>query len=58
MVEDVVELTLEPAQLLVDGRVETVEATGPDLISLVRPLVERAAELRLAAAFWRIVGPT
>jgi hypothetical protein len=45
------------ATLLVDGRVETVEAEGSSLIDLYRPLVERAAELRLAAAFWRMIGP-
>ena len=45
------------ATLLVDGRIERIEATGPDLISLYRPLIERAAELRLASAFWQIIGP-
>lgn len=45
------------ATLLVDGRVETVEAEGTSLIDLYRPLVERAAELRLGAAFWRMIGP-
>ena len=45
------------ATLLVGERVETIEATGPDVLSLYRPLVERAAELRLAAAFWRMIGP-
>lgn len=46
------------ATLLVDGRVEAIEADGPDLISLYRPLIERAAELRLASAFWQMIGPT
>ena len=46
------------ATLLIEGRVEAIEASGPDLISLYRPLIERAAELRLASAFWRMVGPT
>lgn len=45
------------ATILIDGRVETFEATGPDVAALYRPLMERAAELRLGAAFWRIVGP-
>ena len=45
------------ATLLVDGRVEMVEAEGASLIDLYRPLVERAAELRLGAAFWRMIGP-
>ena len=46
------------ATLLVEGRVETIEVSGPDVVSLYRPLIERAAEIRLGAAFWRMVGPT
>jgi hypothetical protein len=46
------------ATLLIDGRVETITAGAADLAGLYRPLVERAAELRLAAAFWQMVGPT
>ena len=46
------------ATLLVEGRVETIEVAGPDVLALYRPLIERAAELRLGAAFWRMVGPT
>ena len=46
------------ASLLVEGRIETIEVSGPDLVSLYRPLIERAAELRLGAAFWRMIGPT
>jgi hypothetical protein len=46
------------ATLLVDGRVEEIRADGPDLVSLYRPLIERAAELRLASAFWQVIGPT
>ena len=45
------------ATLLVEGRVETIEVSGPDVVSLYRPLIERAAELRLGAAFWRMIGP-
>lgn len=45
------------ATLLIDGRVEQIEAAGPDLISLYRPLVQRAAEVRLASAFWQMIGP-
>ena len=45
------------ATLLLDGRVEAIEVVGPDVVSLYRPLVERAAEVRLAAAYWRMVGP-
>jgi hypothetical protein len=46
------------ATLLVDDRVETIEAEAPDILGLYRPIVERAAELRLITAFWQIVGPT
>ena len=46
------------ATLLLDGRVEEIEADAPDLVALYRPLIERAAALRLSAAFWRMVGPT
>ena len=46
------------ATLLVEGRIETVEATAEDVVGLYRPLMERAAEIRLGAAFWRIVGPS
>jgi hypothetical protein len=45
------------ATLLIEGRVETVEATAGDVVGLYRPLMEKAAELRLGAAFWRMVGP-
>jgi len=46
------------ATLLIEGRIETIEATAPDVVGLYRPLMERAAELRLGAAFWRMIGPT
>jgi hypothetical protein len=46
------------ATLLVEGRIETIEATADDVVGLYRPLMERAAELRLGAAFWRMVGPS
>jgi len=46
------------ATLLVDGRIETIEVEADDVVGLYRPLMERAAELRLGAAFWRMVGPT
>jgi hypothetical protein len=46
------------ATLLVEGRIETIEADGTDILALYRPLIERAAELRLGAAFWRMIGPT
>ena len=41
----------------IEGRIETIEATAPDVVGLYRPLMERAAEVRLGAAFWRMVGP-
>jgi hypothetical protein len=46
------------ATLLVEGRIETLEVEADDVVGLYRPLMERAAELRLAAAFWRMVGPS
>jgi hypothetical protein len=45
------------ATLLVEGRIETIELTAPDVVALYRPLIERAAELRLRGAFWRMIGP-
>ena len=45
------------ATILIEGRVETIEVSGPDVLSLYRPLVEHAAERRLAGAFWRMIGP-
>jgi hypothetical protein len=44
------------ATLLVGERIEMIEATGPDVLSLYLPLIERAAELRLGAAFIRMIG--
>jgi len=32
--------------------------SGPDVVALYRPVIERAAELRLRSAFWRMVGPS
>jgi hypothetical protein len=46
------------ATLLVEGRIETIEVSAPDVLALYRPLVEAAAELRLRSAFWRMVGPS
>jgi hypothetical protein len=46
------------ATLLVEGRVETIDADAPDVVALYRPVMERAAEIRLAAAWWRMVGPS
>jgi hypothetical protein len=46
------------ATLLIGERVETIEAVGDDVLALYRPIIERAAELRLRTAFWQLVGPT
>jgi hypothetical protein len=46
------------ATLLIEGRIQTVEAEAPDVLGLYRPLMQRAAEMRLAGAFWRMIGPT
>lgn len=45
------------ATLLIEGRIETIEVEAEDVLGLYRPLVERAAEIRLGAAFWRMIGP-
>lgn len=45
------------ATLLVDGRIEMVEVEAPTVLELYQPLVQRAAEVRLGAAFWRMIGP-
>jgi hypothetical protein len=46
------------ATLLVEGRIETIQVSAPDEAGLYRPLIERAAEIRLQSAFWRMVGPS
>jgi len=46
------------ATLLVEGLIETIEVSAADVVGLYRPLMERAAELRLRSAFWRMVGPS
>ena len=43
---------------LVDGRVRTIEVEADDLLAAYRRIVESAAEMRLSAAWWQIVGPT
>ncbi len=45
------------ARCLVDGQVRELAATGPTMLDAARDLIRAAAELRLAAAWWRIVGP-
>ena len=44
------------ATVRVGPRAETIEATAGDVLGLYRPIVERAAELRLGDAFRRVVG--
>jgi hypothetical protein len=46
------------ATLLIGARVETIEAIGDDVLALYRPIVQRAAEIRLQSAWWQLVGPT
>ncbi|HEV7809552.1 MAG TPA: hypothetical protein VGO64_03045 [Candidatus Limnocylindrales bacterium] len=45
------------ASLLIGTRVERIEAEAADLLGLYEPVMRRAAELRLSAAFWQMVGP-
>ena len=60
---DRIELTVDPrgasvsATLLLGLDVETIEATGPDVQSLYRPIVERAAAFRQRATYWQTIGP-
>jgi hypothetical protein len=46
------------ATLLMGDRVETIEAVGDDVVALYRPIVQRAAEIRLRTAFWQMIGPS
>jgi hypothetical protein len=45
------------ASLLIGSHVERIEMEAQDLLGLYEPVVRRAAELRLGAAFWQMVGP-
>lgn len=42
---------------LADGRVHEIEAEAEDVLAVYHEVVRKAAEVRLAAAWWRIVGP-
>lgn len=42
---------------LVDGIAREIEATGDTAIEAIREVIRLAAEARLAAAFWQMVGP-
>jgi hypothetical protein len=46
------------ATLLLGARVETIEAVGTSVLALYRPILQRAAELRLKDAYWQMIGPT
>lgn len=46
------------AMCLVDGQPRVLTGHGASLLEASRDLIRAAAELRLAAAWWRIVGPT
>ena len=63
VVEDI-ELTVEDggaasvtATLLAGPRLETIEAHGESVLALYEPIIRRAAEIRLADAYWRMIGP-
>ena len=43
------------ARLRIGDQVETIEAAGPDVLSLYGPIVRQAAETRLAAAYRRLL---
>jgi hypothetical protein len=43
---------------LVDGASREIETTGETAIEAISSLIRLAAELRLTAAFWQMVGPT
>ena len=46
------------AACLVDGTVRDIEATGELAVDAMSQVIRLAAEVRLAAAFWRMVAPT
>jgi hypothetical protein len=43
---------------LSEGRIHEIDVEGTSLIEVYQDVVRRAAEVRLADAFWRVVGPT
>jgi hypothetical protein len=45
------------ATLLAGPRMETIEAVAPTVLGLYRPILQRAAEVRLKDAYWQMVGP-
>jgi hypothetical protein len=45
------------ATCLVDGEIRHLSGTGSTILEAARELIRGAAELRLAAAWWRMIGP-
>jgi len=45
------------ATLIAGPRLETIKAHGESILALYEPIIRRAAELRLADAYWRMIGP-
>jgi hypothetical protein len=43
---------------LVEGQVREIDVRAEDLLDAYRQVIRAAAELRLAGAFWQMVGPT
>ena len=43
---------------LVDGQSREIEAEGESAVDAMASVIRLAAEMRLNAAFWQIVGPT
>ncbi len=43
---------------LVDGQVRELVIEATDVLDAYRQLIRAAAELRLSAAWWQLVGPT
>ena len=41
---------------LVDGRVRRIRCDGDTAVEAIGTVIRRAAELRLTAAFWQLVG--
>ncbi len=42
---------------LVDGRAREIRAEGENAVEAISSVIRLAAELRLSAAFWQMVGP-
>jgi hypothetical protein len=42
---------------LVDGRSREIRAEGETVVEAMSNVIRAAAELRLTAAFWQVVGP-